>query len=149
MPLALLAAGVAACATLNTWRGGVGNHPAALVGDWIDSARSTASDTVLWSLRANGTGEVAHVVEWPAASGVTFRRTRERYDAYWYVRGDSSHPRTGALSPPPRPGRAPADCAGFELDTIPTAGEPRHRLVVFKFEGDPTPSTQVFLERLR
>lgn len=104
---------------------------------------------MLWSLRANGTGEVAHLVEGPAAGGFTFRRTRERYDAYWYVRGNMSDPRTRAICTTPRPGRSPADCARFELDTISTAGAPRRRLVVFAFEGDETASNQVFLERVR
>ncbi len=121
---------------------------AALVAVWIDSIRTSPSDTVEWMLSRDGSKRMRFTSVRADSDGRS--RTRERIvsDGHWYV----SRP----MGDPPRPRfcfkKRPMDgatCVAFRLDTLPGSapGEARRRLVVSSFDGSVAPASQVLLER--
>src|SRR5258708_39022695 len=68
--------------------GSMRNHPSALVGEWVDSAKTTPTDTSLWILEASGNDVSQHVrVEADSArrpsGAVVVVMSRPKHYGYW------------------------------------------------------------------
>jgi hypothetical protein len=129
------------------------HHPAELVGQWIDSARSTPADTALWILGPSGadlsrhlrlrTGEAAG-----EAAGVSrFEEGPTRRYGYWYLQGELGDAASRALCFTNRPGRSAPNCVSFDLDSTGAATGVRRRLVVRGYQGEHRTGDRVLLWR--
>lgn len=137
LPLVLLLAS-AACASLPPLGGAeFNNHPAALVGEWIDSVKTTAGDTSLWVLGPSGQDGMRH--RGPGGPGDV------RHYGYWYLRGTLDTATDRALCFTNRPGRSAPSCRPFELDTVTTPAGPRRRLVVHGYQGAHSTQDRILL----
>lgn len=135
---ALLVALATACAGLA--RGAASNHPATLVGDWIDTHKSTPADTSIWRLTAGGDDRTVRrrIVAGAGAPAVS----DQRY-AYWYVDGDLA---SGArFCTTKRPGRNGASCAPVQIDTVVASGAPRLRMRLGNYQGEHTTADRILL----
>lgn len=150
--LALLVAYTAtACYPVSLIGGGVRNHPSALVGQWVDSIKSTAADTSIWLLGASGNDAAQHVRlesgSGQQASAPAFVTTPEKHYGYWYVQGSLADSADRALCFTKRPGRSAPSCLPFDLDSVSTPAGMRRRLVVRGYEGQHTTADRVLLSR--
>lgn len=121
---------------------------AALVGVWIDSLRTTPSDTVVWMLARDGSKRVRYASVRADKAGRS--RTNERIvsDGHWYVSdptGDVAG-RRYCFRRRPMDG---ASCVSFHLDTLSqgASGVARRRLAISSFDGGVAPASQVLLEQ--
>ena len=150
---ALVAACAAtACMPASFLGGGMRNHPSALVGEWVDSIKSTPADTSLWLLGASGNDASQHVRIEPdsaqrAPAAPAFVTTRERHYGYWYFQGALDDRANRAICFTNRPGRSAASCLSFDLDTVSTTTGVRRRLVVRGYQGNHTTADRVLLAR--
>lgn len=130
---ALLAAASTACA--GRWVPGAGfDRPAPLVGEWVDVHKSTAADTSLWVLRADGYDGSAHLIASTAQNGATrFERRQSRYGS-WYLSGSLADAAQRQLCFARRLGRTGATCVHFSLDTVAASGQ--RRLVLQDYQGE-------------
>ena len=141
----------AACRGLSFPAGGMRDHPAALVGQWVDSTKSTAADTSLWLLDGTGNDGSQHIRRpFDERSGSTgpFVATTARHFGYWFFRGTLQDTSDRALCFTNRPGRSAPTCRSFDFDSVMTPGGVRRRLVVRSYQGAHTISDRVLLERM-
>jgi hypothetical protein len=120
-------------------------HPAELVGEWVDSAKTTSADTALWVLEANGEDVSAHQ-QLVAATG-RYAGTNRRHYGYWFVRGDMRITSERVLCFIERPGRSKAECSSFDLDTLRMDGVARRRLRVHGYARAHRVANPVLLAR--
>ena len=152
--LALITACLAmACHPASFMGGSTRNHPSALVGRWVDSLKSTPTDTSLWILDASGNDASQHVRlepdgerQLPAAAA--FVTTRAKRYGYWFFRGTLHDSADRAICFTNRPGRSAPTCLPFDLDSVSTAAGVRRRLVVRAYQGEHRTSDRVLLARL-
>ena len=132
-PLSLV---LAACATfgLREFR------PAELAGEWIDVARSTPADTFVWLLRPSGEDRTLHI-----RGGVS----DSRRSGSWHVSGRSSDGSRRGLCFSGHPGRSPASCVAFRMDTVSRRGGPQRRLILMGYPGRRHVGERTLLERVR
>ena len=133
------------CASNSLWFH-AGPRPPELTGIWIDEEKTTAADTVAWSLGAGGDDLTLHFKALRDSAGVIrVERSEQRYGA-WYLSGDLSDTVRRAICFQRRP-RDGATCRGFRVDTLP--GVPVHRrLTVLGYPGAHHVSKRVLVERL-
>lgn len=127
---------VSACAGHGFLNGEVGAHPAELVGEWLDSAKTRGADTSLWVLTSTGEDQVRRV----RPSG---ERDAHHY-GYWFMQG-SLRSADHAICFTNRPGRSAPTCLPFDLDSASTVGAPRKRLVVRGYHGAHSTGDRVLL----
>lgn len=121
-------------------------HPPELIGAWIDSAKTTSADTALWILGASGEDATQHVVRDSSAHGA-FVTTPKRHYGYWYLEGAWGEPAHRTICFTNRPGRSAPSCATFQLDSVPSGGVFRRRLVVYGYRGAHHSADRVLLAR--
>ena len=126
-----------ACASVGGLGNRLGSHPASLAREWMDSSKTTESDTSLWVLASSGDDGVMHI----RAGG-----TESRHYGYWYVHGSLASD-DHALCFTNRPGRSAPTCRPFDLDSIATLQGFRRRLVIRGYRGAHSSSDRVLLER--
>lgn len=117
--------------------GDVGNHPPELVGEWIDSAKTTPGDTSFWILSQSGDDGSRHR---SATGAVTVR-----HYGYWYLQGRLSDAGHHAICFTNRPGRSAPSCRDFDLDSLAHDAGIRRRLVVHGYQGNHSSSDRVLL----
>ena len=142
---------LAACGGRSFLGGSVREHPAALTGQWVDSAKSTATDTSLWLLDDSGNDGSQHIrrqLDEHGASTGPFAATRARHFGYWFFRGTLQDVSDRALCFTNRPGRSAPTCLPFDFDSLSTPGGMRRRIVVRSYTGAHTTSDRVLLERV-
>ena len=132
----LLLAVVSACAGHTLIGGGLGSHPRELVGEWIDSAKTTATDSSLWVFAPTGDDAVRRV----RASG----ERSVRHYGYWFLQG-SLGSADRALCFTNRPGRSAPSCRAFDLDSMRTGDGVRRRMVVHGYRGAHSAGDRVLL----
>ena len=132
------------CASANGGLFSLGPRPAALAGVWIDSARTSATDSSLWLLEPQGDERSVRVSA--GRGGVSGSRVERSPERSWYLSGDLTDTTHRSLCLKRRP-RDGATCMQFSLDTLRSGGGSRRRLIVFGSEDRKAPGT-VFLERL-
>ena len=139
-------AGLASCATVHRFLS-TGSRPVELVGQWVDSVKSTASDTSVWVLAAGSRNELLRISV-HRENGLVTLESKETYNGFWSLRGtmiDSK--RALCLRREPRSGPS---CTRFDLDTVRSStGETLKRLVLRSYEGDSPGADRVLLERRR
>jgi hypothetical protein len=131
---------------------GMRNHPLALVGQWVDSSKSTPTDTSLWLLDASGNDDSQHIrlesggaMQSPRAA--TFVATDAKHYGYWYFQGNLNDSADRAICFTNRPGRSAPTCRPFALDSVRTSAGVRRRLVVQAYQGAHNTSDRVLLWR--
>ena len=116
-------------------------HPDALVGQWVDSSKTTAADSSIWILAGDGRDLVLRITQAPGGA------QRPQEFGRWYLSGALADTTGRALCVVRRPGRDAPSCARFRLDTLLADGRPRRRLVLFNYEGSQHRADRVLLER--
>lgn len=128
----------------------LGPRPSQLVGTWVDSEHTTSTDSVIRTLSAGGTDRSLRIqIKRDSEGRVTFDRDEKRNGA-WYVSGDIADTTERGLCVTRRPGRNPATCVPFHLDTLASSAErtPRRRLIVWDYDDKQRARGHVLLERL-
>lgn len=137
--MAALGVALGACATLG------GRHrpdgSASPAGEWVDVAKTTPADTMVWVLAPNG-GDALFTIH----AGPPRRTTRQRFGRWSLGRTAGGAP---ALCVVRRPGRDARSCAAFTLDSAIADGAPVRRLVVRGYAGTHHRADRVLLERRR
>ena len=149
--LGLILFAVSACRGLAFPSGGMRDHPAGLVGRWVDSAKSTSSDTSLWLLDETGNDGSQHIRRGVGARGENagpFVATTARHFGYWFFRGTLQDTSDRAICFTNRPGRSAPTCRPIAFDSVVTPAGMRRRLVVRSYQGTHTTSDRVLLERV-
>ena len=134
---------LAACAGGLAIGGGERTHPQVLVGAWVDSAKSSPSDSSFWVLSASGDDASRRVRR---ASPDSTPRIEGRHYGYWYLEGSLGDSATRAICFTKRPGRSAPTCIPFSLDSTTTGGRARRRLVVYGYQGRHSSGARVLLE---
>ena len=138
---AVALAGVGCSGSLPWVRGDLANHPAALVGRWIDVAKSSAGDSSIWILEPNGDDHGMHIVH-VGGTGAAPRVSRERY-GYWYVRNGAEGEN---LCVTRRPGRDAPSCTPFVLVIDSGMTPPRKQLRLAWYVGSHHSGERVLVE---
>ena len=120
------------------------SHPAAVVGEWVDSAKTQPRDTSLWVLGPSGEDESRRILV--QADGATAASPRQHY-GFWYLDGRVSDPANRTLCFTKRPGRSAPTCLAFDLDTIATPLGAQRRLIVHGYRGRHAISDRVLYSR--
>ncbi len=142
-----------ACHPASFIGGSTRNHPAALVGHWVDSVKSTPTDTSLWILDASGNDASQHVRVEPesekqSSAAAAFVTSRPKHYGYWFFRGALLASADRAICFTARPGRSAPTCLPFDLDSVTTSAGVRRRLVVHAYQGEHRTADRVLLARL-
>ena len=150
-PIALLGAAMlmmVGCAGLAHLGSEFGNHPAALVGEWIDSVKTTPGDTSLWVLGPSGSDGFRRI---RAASGdaaaADAGASEVRHYGSWYLSGNLADAAGRALCFTNRPGRSAPTCRPFDLDSVASGAGLRRRLVIRSYQGGHSVADRVLLAR--
>lgn len=136
---------LAACASGLSLGGGAGAHPAALVGAWVDSVKSSPADSSYWMLSSSGDDAARRVRRTSPDSVPT---VEQRHYGYWYLRGALADTADRAICFTKRPGRSAPTCIPFALDSTSSGGRSRRRLVVYGYEGRHSSGARVLLEAM-
>lgn len=138
-----LVLGSAACSGSLPWiRGDLANHPAAVVGEWVDVQKTTAMDSSIWVLESNGYD-----------GGMRIRRDsfdenphveRQRY-GYWYVHEETG--RAPELCVNRRPGREAPSCTPFSTSIDSTVAPARRAIRLTAYAGAHHVGERVLVER--
>jgi hypothetical protein len=137
----LLLALVSAC-TPAPGRTGVAAGPA---GEWIDLAKTTPTDTMIWVLAPGGSDGLLHVGIVQGPDGQLRRHEERRHYGRWSIGADPEGRPTLCFNR--RPGRQPPSCSAFRLDTIPGQDRTRRRLSITAYQGRHHLGERVLLER--
>lgn len=139
--LALAIVANAGCARLHL--GSTGDHPGALVGLWVDSAKTIPTDTSIWLLTARGEDISLRIRKPPV---VPRPRVEERRYGAWSMRGRLTDKANRAICFTNRPGRSGWTCVPFDLDSVASGARFVRRLEVYGYQGRHTTSARVFVE---
>jgi hypothetical protein len=143
---AALAVGAAGCASADGGLFSLGPRPVELAGVWIDSVKTTTSDSSMWVLTPRGADRMLRIHIVTEASGaMRIRRDDTRYGS-WYLAGALADTAKRTLCVKRRP-RDGASCMRFRLDTISSDHISRRRVTILEYRGDRTTSDRVLLER--
>src|SRR5262249_28451934 len=107
------------------------HHPTALVGQWIDLRHTTAADSMVWVLSANGDDATLEIRIDPAGA----RTEHQHHYGRWRLDGELSDTTHRALCFVHRPGRQGASCIAFRLDTLTATSGSRGHLVLKNYRG--------------
>ena len=127
----------------------LGPRPSQLVGAWVDSESTTSTDSVIRILSAGGTDRSVRIhIKRGSEDRVTLDRDEKKNGA-WYVSGDVADTMERGLCVTRRPGRNPATCVPFHLDTLASRAEgtTRRRLIVWDYDDKQRAHGHVLLER--
>ena len=121
-----------ACASGTGLMGGsVRTHPAALVGEWVDVARTSTRDSSVWLLASNGDDGLLRITI--DSTGAASRRTT--HYGYWYAIADGNSYR---LCITRRPGREAGLCSRIELHAPASDSADRRAFTLYR-EGESEP----------
>ena len=123
-------------------RGDIVNHPASLVGEWVDVEKSSPTDSSIWLLDENGYDGGMRVTYDPEHGGAP-QISRSQY-GYWYVR------RRGAdeeLCVTRRPSRDAPSCTAFETTADSSVAPPRRVVRLAAYAGAHHTSARLLVER--
>lgn len=127
----------------------LGPRPSPLVGVWVDSSRTTSGDTIIRTLSAGG-ADRSHRIRVKRDSAGHATIDRDEKNGEWYLSGDLADTTKRRLCVTRRPGRNPATCVPFHLDTLLSNAEraPRRRLIVWDYDDKQHTHGHVLFERL-
>lgn len=142
LSLALTLASAACSGSLPWIHGDLTNHPVAVVGEWVDVQKTTAMDSSIWVLDANGYD-----------GGLRIRRDsiaakphveRQRY-GYWYVHEETGHDRELCINR--RPGREAPSCTTFSTSIDSTFVPARRAIRLTAYAGAHHTGERLLVER--
>jgi hypothetical protein len=123
-------------------RGDLVNHPATLVGEWVDVQKSSLRDTSIWVLAPNGDDGGMRITRDSTGDGKV-HVARHHY-GYWYVRAAG----TGAeLCVTRRPGRDAPSCSAFEVVIDSGVVPPRRRIRIAAYAGAHHSGERILVQR--
>ena len=135
---------VACSGTLPWLRGDLANHPAALIGEWVDADKSSPQDSSFWILQPNGDDEGLRITRLPAGAGGAVHWSRQRY-GYWFVRTPSNQ--QAELCVTRRPGRDAPSCTPFTLGVDGAVRPPRRFARLAAYAGSHHTGARLLVER--
>ena len=122
-----------------------GPRPVELAGAWIDSAATTAHDSIVWILAPNGDDRMLALSVRPDSSGRETIHRDEKSAGFWYLQGALTDT-AGRVICYKKRARNGGTCVHFTLDSIRLAnGMQRRRLTVRDFPGAAGLPPRVFL----
>jgi len=131
-----------ACSSSLPWlRSVFTNHPAALIGEWVDVAKSNPRDTSLWVLEPNGYDGGVRITR---EAGDAEAHTATRKYGYWYVRGDGD---TQEFCVTQRPSRDAPSCTRFRIGVDSSSVPPRRLIRLSAYAGEHHTSERVLVAR--
>jgi hypothetical protein len=128
--------------TLPWLRGDLTNHPPALIGQWVDLAKSSPSDTSVWVLEPNGYDGGIRITRDSLGDGAPHTVTRKY--GYWYVRGAAA---SQEFCVNQRPGRNAPSCTRFTMETDSSVVPPRRIIRLSAYAGEHHTSERVLVDR--
>jgi len=133
---------LAGCASLRPF----GTRPSALAGVWIDSTKTTPSDSSYWVLGSDGSDRTRRV-ERAMSQGSSQPHVTEQDYGVWWLAG-SLDDTVGRRLCIRRHGRStPATCFSFTLDSTRSAAPPIRRLLLKDYRGNNSLRDRVLLEQ--
>ena len=138
-----------ACSSATMLGGTMRNHPAPLVGTWVDLAKSSPTDTALWILGSAGEDETQHLVRGTSATNAVapFAPSAPKHYGYWFAQGEITDSASRAICFTNRPGRSAPTCLSYALDTVREGGTTHRRLLVHGYRGEHRTSDRVLVAR--
>ena len=134
---------VASCSGTLPWlHGDLANHPALLVGQWVDVQKSTPSDSSIWILLPNGDDQGERIVR--DAPGVGSPRVSHSRYGYWYVRRSSSGEQQLCVTR--RPSRDAPSCTSFVAFVDSSIAPPRRTIRLLAYTGEHHTSMRLLVE---
>jgi len=133
----------AGCSSLPWWKRDFGNHPAALVGDWVDVEKSSARDSSFWVLQPNGDDDGLRITR--TGSDHEPPHVARQHYGYWYVHTTASGAETLCVTR--RPGRDPASCTPVETTLDSSVAPPRRVVRLAAYVGAHHTAPRLFVER--
>ena len=124
----------------------LGPRPAELAGEWIDSVKSTPTDSSIWQLTPSGDDRTLRLRLVQTSEGRRFDSKSTDYGS-WYLSGQLADTAGRALCVVRRP-RDGATCMQFRLDTVMRDNRPRRRLMILEYRGNRTTADRVLVERI-
>ena len=129
------------CSGALPWlHGDLANHPADLVGRWVDVQKTSSRDTSVWVLEPNGYDGGLRLTR--DARGEP-RLERQRY-GYWYVRGRSDGTQEFCVNR--RPGRDAPSCTAFTTLVDSSFAPPRRAIRLAAYAGSHHTSERILVE---
>jgi len=139
--VALFAA--ASCSGTLPWlRGDLANHPALLVGHWVDVQKSTPNDSSIWILRPNGDDQGMRILRDPAGAGSP--RVSHSHYGYWYVRRTSAGEQELCVTR--RPSRDAPSCTPFVALVDSSSATPRRTIRLLAYAGEHHTTVRLLVE---
>jgi hypothetical protein len=123
-----------------------GPAPAQLAGFWVDSARSSSTDSSIWVLTPEGVDRRVRIRLLNDRQDPRVKRDDSKFGR-WYLSGDMSDSLGRALCTVRR-ARDGGSCMTFRLDTVSRDGASRRRLVILGFRGERQTAERILLERM-
>lgn len=120
-----------------------GPRPHELAGVWVDSSKSTPTDTIAWTLAESGEDGTLHISVARDSGGARVSQTRTRY-GNWYVDGSMADSASRRLCFKRRPRDGPT-CNRFRIDSL--ANRPR-RLTILGYHSAHHVGDRTLFERL-
>ena len=121
---------------------------ALLAGEWVDLAKTTTLDTMVWVLEPNGTDRLLRIHVDTAPDGRIAREEHLETYGRWSIGTLGADSTRAALCVNRRSGRQGASCSPFRLDTLPADSGGRRRLEVAGYQGrHHTSALRVLIER--
>ena len=142
----ILVLGIGACSAACGRFFTLGPRPSELAGTWVDSAKTTQTDSSLWILAPNGADRVLHITVSPRVNTSPRVESHETRRGSWYMSGALADASKRALCFKRRARDGPS-CMRFRLDTVIKNGS-RRRLVLLGDRRERQTSEQVFVERV-
>lgn len=127
--------------------GASGSEASVLVGEWVDVAKTTPRDSMIWVLRADGDDRLLRLRIVKSTAGEDSVSRTEGHHARWHLDGALSDTAGRALCFAVRPGRQPASCSAFRLDTVDLSGASHRRIVLLNYVGSHSRLDRVLVER--
>ncbi len=117
------------------------HHPAALSGEWIDLAHTTATDSMFWVLAPNGDDGSLEI-------RVTDTKVTEKRRHYgrWSLEG-ALGAADSRLCFVHRPGRQGASCVEFRLERVTVDGRSWRHLFLRRYQGQHSTRDRELVER--
>lgn len=143
VPIVALALALSCSGTLPWLRGDLANHPAALVGEWVDVAKSSPLDSSFWILEPDGDDEGLRITRRSGDEGPG-HQSRQHY-GYWFVRASSNQP--AELCVTRRPSRDAPSCTAFALGVDSATRPPRRVARLAAYAGSHHVGERMLVER--
>ena len=144
-----LCASATGCAPLHLGPTHGYTRPSQLVGEWVDVANTSPSDSTIWVLRENGYFAHARLHLVSDSNGTSQLQHRETRDASWYFDGSFGNAAHQSICFSKRLGRFGSACYAFTIDTLHEASTTITRLVIHGYDGDNDTTARVLTSRLR